>query len=342
MPAKAAKAPIRAKRPKSEVKREFDEIQEQSAVARESADPKIEEASRRHETEVREAVEGVTVESAVQRIASLSVEISKALSGLSGKLTEEVQLLASVREAVELERKELDRLHRIDVAATALDQLVQDYTRQRQELETEIAARRAGWEEETARADRERREQEEALKKQRQRESEDFEYRRAQERKKAQDKYDEEVRQQEKKNQEKQETIEKSWQLRETALKEREDEVARLRRESEAFPKRLEEEANAAAERARRESEARLQQEILVMKKDAEAEKRFGELRVKTFEETVAHQQAQIAALEKQLADAKQQVQDIAVRAIEGASGAKALSHINQIAMEQAKNRPQG
>jgi len=77
-------------------------------------------------------------------------------------------------------------------------------------------------------------------------------------------------------------------------------------------------------------------------KKDAEAEKRFGELRVKTLEDSVAHQQSQIAALEKQLADAKQQVQDIAVKAIEGASGARALSHINQIAMEQAKNRPQG
>jgi len=73
------------------------------------------------------------------------------------------------------------------------------------------------------------------------------------------------------------------------------------------------------------------------MKKDAEAEKRFGELRVKTLEDTVSHQQAQIATLEKQLADAKQQVQDIAVKAIEGASGARALSHINQIAMEQAE-----
>lgn len=60
------------------------------------------------------------------------------------------------------------------------------------------------------------------------------------------------------------------------------------------------------------------------------------------LEDAVARQQAQIEALEKQLADAKQQVQDIAVKAIEGASGARALSHINQIAMEQAKNRPQG
>ena len=186
MPAKAAKAPIRAKRAKAEIQREFDEIQAQSADGRESADPKIEEAVRRHETEVREAVEGVTVESAVQRISGLGLEISKALSGLSGKLTEEVQLLASVREAVGLERKELDRLHKIDVAATALDQLVQDYARQKQELESEIATGLAAWEEEAARADRERKEQEEALKKQRQREAEDFEYKKTQERKKAQ------------------------------------------------------------------------------------------------------------------------------------------------------------
>jgi uncharacterized coiled-coil protein SlyX len=342
MPAKTTKAPVRAKRTRTEIQREFDEIQEQSVDARESADPKIDEAARRRETEVRDAVEGVTVESAVQRISGLGVEISKALSGLSGKLTEEVQLLASVREAVGLERSELGRLHKIDVAATALDQLVQDYARQKQELETEIATRRAEWEAEAARTDRDRKEQEEAFRKQRQREGEDFEYKKIQERKKAQDKYDEELRLQEKKNQEKQETLEKSWQLREATLKEREEELARLRKESEAFPKRLEAEAKAAAERAGREAEARLQQETLVMKMAAEAEKRFGELRVKTLEETAAHQQAQIAALEKQLADAKQQVQDIAVKAIEGASGARALTHINQIAMEQAKNRPQG
>jgi hypothetical protein len=46
--------------------------------------------------------------------------------------------------------------------------------------------------------------------------------------------------------------------------------------------------------------------------------------------------------VEKQLGEAKRQVQDIAAKAIEGASGAKALSHINQIAVEQANNRPQG
>jgi hypothetical protein len=46
-----------------------------------------------------------------------------------------------------------------------------------------------------------------------------------------------------------------------------------------------------------------------------------------------------ISALQKQLDETKQQVQDIAVKAIEGASGARALAHVNQIAMEQAKTR---
>jgi hypothetical protein len=342
MPVKAVKAPLRAKRPKAEVQREFEEIREQVESARESAGPKLEEAARLREAEVRQSVEAVTVEGVVQRISALGLEVSKALGSVSEKLTQEVQILASVQEAVTLERNELERLHKIDVAATALDQLVLDYGRRKQEFEAEMEARRAAWAEESARAERERKEQEESLKKQRQREIEEYEYKKNQERKKAQDKYDEEIRLTEKKNQEKQELLEKSWQQREAALKEREEEIARLRKESESFPARLHEESQAAAERARRETEVRLEHEILSLKKDAEAEKRLGDLRVKTLEETVARQQAQIAALEKQLADAKQQVQDIAVKAIEGASGAKALSHINQIAMEQAKNRPQG
>jgi hypothetical protein len=52
-----------------------------------------------------------------------------------------------------------------------------------------------------------------------------------------------------------------------------------------------------------------------------ETEKRLADLHVRTLEETLARQAAQIVALEKQLVEAKQQVQDIAVKAIEGASG---------------------
>ncbi len=342
MPAKTVKAPVRGKRIRADVEKEFTQIQEQVESARETPDAKADEAARLREAEVRGAVEAVTVEGIVQRLSGLGLEVARALSDVSAKLTDETQLLASVREAVALERKELERLHKIDIAATALDQMVQDFTREKQRLEAEIAAQRATWEQESDRVERDHKEQEEAHKKQRQREIDDYEYKKNLERKKAQDKYDEDVRQIEKKNAEKQESLEKSWKQREAALKEQEEELSRLRKESADLPARLQKEAAVAAAQARSETEARLEQQTLVLRKDAEAEQRLGELRVKTLDDLVARQQAQVAALEKQLADAKQQVQDIALKAIEGASGSKALSHINQIAMEQAKNRPQG
>lgn len=43
----------------------------------------------------------------------------------------------------------------------------------------------------------------------------------------------------------------------------------------------------------------------------------------------------QLASMQNQVNDAKKQVQDIAIKAIEGASGSKTL----QFAMEQAKTR---
>jgi len=334
------KPPVRAKRAKSEVQEEFAEIRREAETDRESADAKAQEAARLRADEVRQSVAGVTVEGVVQRISGLGLEISKALSEISGKLVEEVERLSTVRESVGLERAELGRLHKIDVAATALDQLVQDHAREKERLEAEIAAQRAAWEEETGNAERERKEQEENLKKARAREIEEYEYKKNLERKKALDKYEEDQRLQEKKNKERQEALEKSWQQRETALKEQEQELLRLRKEAQEFPETVKTESEKAAVLAAKAAEQKFEQEIVLLKKEAETEKRLSSLQVKTLEETIARQGAQIAALQKQVDEAKQQVQDIAVKAIEGASGAKALAHINQIAMEQAK-RPQ-
>jgi colicin import membrane protein len=201
---KPAKPPVRQKRAKSEVQEEFEEIRRGVEAARESADPKAEEAARLRGDGIRHAVDGASVEGVVQTISGLGLEISKALSDISGKLTQEVERLSASREAVHLERAELERLHKIDIAATALDQLVQDHGREKERLEGEIAAQRAAWEEESRNTERERREQEESLKKTRLREIEEYEYKKNLERKKAQDKYEEDLRLQEKKNKERQ------------------------------------------------------------------------------------------------------------------------------------------
>jgi colicin import membrane protein len=337
-----AAAPTRSQRSKTQVQQEFSAIRQESEAAREAASPKSVEIEQRRAADVRQSVESVSVDSVSQRIAALNGEVSRTLLDLSEKLTAEVDLLTQVRGAVALERQELEHLHKIDIAATALDQLLQDYAREQSRLEAEIETRRAEWEQEARTADRERKEAEEALRKQRQRENEDYEYRKQLERKKAQDRYDEEMHALVKKNEERQGELERSWAQREASLAEREEELARLRQQVAEFPERLAAEKEAALAEATRQVTARYEQQLLILQKDAEAERKVAALQVTGLEGTLKRQTEQMAVLERAVEEAKRQVQDIALKAIEGASGSRALSHVNQIAMEQAKGRPQG
>ena len=335
-----AKTITRGRRTKAEVQQELQTVLREAAAERDAGDAQFEETARAKEAEVREAGAAVTVEGVVQGIAAFGLQVSKALADISAQLTQEVARLTTLREAVALEQRELERLHKIDILATSIGQMVQDYATKKQALEGEISERRAAWEAEHAERERAEREYEDGLKKQRQREAEDFEYKKALERKKAQDKYDEDVRLRDRQTREKQESLEKSWQDREAALKAREDELAQLRKDVDAYPKRLAQEIDRAVAETRRQAEQQFDQRLLVSTKDAEADRRVAELRIKTLEEVVARQAEQLATLQKQADEAKQQVQEIAVKAIEGASGARALAHANQIAMEQARTRP--
>jgi colicin import membrane protein len=336
------KTAARPKKSKPETVEEFEQIAEEMAAAREMRDVKSDAAERARDIQIKTAIDGISVDDVVRKLSGLGLEVSRALADISEKLADEVRLLAVVREAVALERRELEDLHKIDIAATSLDQLVEEHARQAQLLEAQIAAKRSAWQEEAAKTERDRKEQDEALKKQRQREADEFEYKKTLERKKQQDKHDEDLRTLDKANRERQETLEKDWQRRDAGLKEREESIERLDKEVAGIDVKVQQAVEATEARVRRETEQRFEQQILVLTKDAAAEKRFAELQVKSLEQSLKQANVQAAALEKQLSDAKQQVQDIAVKAIEGASGSRALGHINQIAMEQAKNRPQG
>src|SRR5258707_7615639 len=88
--AKPTKPVLRAKRPRAEVQEEFSEIRDEVEAAKKIADLKREESARQQDLTTRAAVEGISVEGVVQRMSGLGLEISKALSELSGKLVEEV------------------------------------------------------------------------------------------------------------------------------------------------------------------------------------------------------------------------------------------------------------
>src|SRR5216684_8407741 len=77
--AKAA-ATAHPRRNKAEVQQEFVKIREEAAATREGRNAKVEEAAKLREAEVRQAVDGLSVEGVAQSISALSVQISKALA----------------------------------------------------------------------------------------------------------------------------------------------------------------------------------------------------------------------------------------------------------------------
>jgi colicin import membrane protein len=329
----------RPRKSRAQAEEEFSAL-EQEVNEQEPVDPTAAEHERRRRDELLQSVEAITVEAVTQRIAGLSVEVTRALGQVAEQLVGQVHELERLREAVALEREEMGRLHQIDVAATAVKVLVADHAAKREQLQSEQEAERARWAQEEKAREQQRKEQEDSLRKAREREGEEYEYKKALERKKAQDKFDEQLQKLEKQNRERQEALEKGWQQREEALKERETELADLRAQVEGFPARLAREVEssvaASVENLKREHETRVQ----LLTKDFESNGRVSALHVKALEEQLAKQNAQVADLQQQLQQAKQQVQEIAIKALDSAAGAKTLEEVRQIAREQAKREP--
>jgi len=138
------------------------------------------------------------------------------------------------------------------------------------------------------------------------------------------------------------EAKEAGWAERESAVSEREAEHVELLEKKAAHEaalaaavKKAEDEGTALARR-----QAKSAYDLLA--KENDGKRRVYELRIGTLEETIQKQAAQIEALSKQLSTALRQAQDLAVKAIEGASNSTSFDAIREIAMEQAKHGGKG
>jgi len=204
-------------------------------------------------------------------------------------------------------------------------------------LDAEIAATRSAWKEEEAKVMKARADEASERELTRLREETEYAYARDRTRKLDEDAYGEKVAAHERELRERKTAVEKDLGLREAALKAREAELAALKKEVDAQPKALE----LAVTRARDEAVQALRHELehkaalAAMERDWER---------KLLEQRIAHLQAAQAELEKknaelrdELALAQKQVQDIATKAIEGASQTRAFQSVNQIALEQAR-----
>ena len=126
---------------------------------------------------------------------------------------------------------------------------------------------------------------------------------------------------------------------REERITAQEKEVADLRARAEGFSAELERAIQQARTEAISATEERAKTRIEMLSKDADSNEKLLKLRIQGLEQTAKELANRNESLQQELRESTDKVRDIAMKAIEGASGATALSRVSEIALQQAKGR---
>ncbi|HYO74498.1 MAG TPA: kinetoplast-associated protein [Archangium sp.] len=292
---------------------------------------KEQEARTTHAKSVLTDVSSLTAESAVKKVTEAGLTINRTLAGINEQVMALVEELKQLDEAIQLKTEELTALHGQDVAASAIDVLVAEYDRKKEELQAEmerlqkeIADTRTKFAQDLA-AERD------AAELARKRAEEEYTYGIVLSRKKEQDAFAEQMRVQSAAERDRKEKLEKEWAVREEALKLREKELEELRKQVADFPVVLKRETGAAAAIASNQVKSDWEMKFTLAQKDAETAQRVASMEIASLKETNAKQAQAILSLQTELNEAKRQVQAIAEKALESASGARALAEVQGV-----------
>ncbi len=302
--------------------------------------------------EVVQVADSLSSEGIARETGNLKIETGKMLAQISDRLEEEINKFKAVQSAIVLKEKELQELYEIERSAVSLAALIESQNQKRQAFESEMAEKKEvlGQEIENLRAEREKekkdyeegiKERDTAEKKRREREKDEYEYSSKREQKLAKDKFEDEKAKLEKEIQIKRAQMESELKEREKGIADREDELNELRKRVGGFPKEME----AAIAKAIKETTEKLNLEAKnrdeLQKREFIGERNVFTTRIESLEKIVKEQSEQIARLTQQLEKAYQQVQEIAVKTIEGSSTSKSIANLQQWISEQMRKSSQ-
>ncbi|MCE9666471.1 kinetoplast-associated protein [Myxococcus stipitatus] len=292
---------------------------------------KEQEARDTHARSVLAEVSNLSAESAVKKVTEAGLTINRTLAGINEQVVALVEEMKQLDEAIQLKTQELSDLHGRDVAASAVDVLVAEYDKRKADLQAEVEQLQKDIAERRERADAELTAERDAAEVARRRAEEQYAYDVQNQRKKEQDAFAEGLRVQAAAERDRKEKLEKDWAGREEALRLREKELEDLRKQVAEFPQVLKKETDTASAIVGNRVKAEWDMKLTLATKDAETAQRVASMEIASLKDTATKQAQAIQALQTELAEAKRQVQAIAEKALESASGARALAEVQGV-----------
>jgi hypothetical protein len=288
------------------------------------------------------------IKATIERLNDLGTGFIAAVGELSEKLNLEATRLADIRERVGEENQRLKTLHDLDADDDTLATLVETYQTSSKtfteeikerslECELQIETLEKTWE----KACQERREtwqeRRESDRLGSEREATTYKYDLELARKLSSETYQQESSELERSLVTVKAEREKVWAETEKDLAEREKIFNEAKTKVEGFK----EEKETAIKKAREEGKGIAHSQVKIkadlFAKEIEGQKRFYNARLTSLQTTIDNQDRRLATLVEQLESALQQVQDLAVKAIEGSANANSYQTLKEITLEQAK-----
>jgi hypothetical protein len=293
-----------------------------------------EAVAEKKKAEARAVADSLSTEGIGKQIGILKSEISRTLNELAEKLESETSKYTQVKKAVQSANAELLEIYEIEKAASSLAALLEAQRQKREEFEREItaaqekhesemAAQREEWKKENSQHEAMVDERNAADQKQRDREQEEYKYQFARQKKLAAELHEHEKAKLEREVQHRREEVEKDLSTREEAVAAAEVELKDLQEQIEMAQLKQERAVAQAVkettERLNREHQAKTE----LLKKEFAGEGNVLKSRIESLQESVEKQAQQIARLSQQLEHSYAQVQDIAIKAIEGSAASR-------------------
>ena len=308
---------------------------------------KVKEETRKTET-IKKAEETAGSDLSTQ-IHGLKISINKELTALSDKMEAEAEKYKNLNQAMGLKRAELEEIYGIEHEAVKLatileaqnqakekfetemaekrDRLNNELTEKRNKLENEISEMKTRWEKEKTAYLEALAEEKEKNKKEQIRENEEYTYQLKRSREVEQNKFADEQEKITRAIKQKKEDFEKFQQTKTMELDERENTVAEreqlmdgLQKKVDSFPAELENSINSAVTESKKVLTGHFSQKEALLLKGFEGEKNVLQAKITALESLVKDQAKQIDKLNSQQEKAYRQVQDIASKAVAGAT----------------------
>ncbi|WP_342597276.1 hypothetical protein VKI21_00700 [Cyanobacterium aponinum UTEX 3222] len=296
-------------------------------------------------------ISNANISQIIQNLETLQVSFGGAVSQLSEQLITEASTVEKLQTEIQGEIDKLRELHDLEtIEENTLDELINnyqtseenfilEYSQREESLRQELENLSKEWQKEQETKQREIKIRNDNYNTNKQREQDEYYYNLQLERQLNQESYEQEINNFYKELEETKQQQEKVWEEREKAIFEKEKEYEETKQKVKEFEEKLSLEIKKAKEEGKGIGTYQAKVKADLRQKEIEGETQNYLLRIQALESTINNNENRINNLSHQLESALKQVQDLAVKAIEGTSNRNSFEAMKEVALEQAKNQ---